>query len=389
MDIRVLPDLHITHKRRIYMPVEAIRELFSLVPIDVGECLFRLNVLPALFRLVVYNKHENFPKVQYKNLPAFSQLEMYQHLKKNYRVQLWPLKVRSGFSAMATVATANSMGKGALVDALEVFYIGQPRLRVNPDYTVYVVRTLNMKGQTAYGVPTSPIQSPKSANIREIELPPLKLEGLAYRPDDAHVTTLIESVPEILAELKKSGNAVHKVQYFCGYGCITIPQTKDHKHKIWSYREEWQTRISLTNMLLAIPTLTEGGIFCNKIQDGHSRVSSDLAWITKQFFDKVFIYEPRCMGWIGRRYIVGIGYRELKGMDSLEYLKQLTQQYEKPEGIPLTLLEDPQPGTERDRFLKQEYEPQMEACDREIEKNFKVVFEFIRNYEKHWEALVK
>ena len=75
-----LPIIQITRKPRIHMPVEAIRELVSLVPINLGEHLFCLSnptefnlFIISLEFIVQFDKNQqslfvSFPETKKKDL---------------------------------------------------------------------------------------------------------------------------------------------------------------------------------------------------------------------------------------------------------------------------------------------------------------------------------
>jgi hypothetical protein len=162
METKDLPTIHILHKPRINLPVEAIRETVSLLPIEAGDVLFRMTNEPTYSRHLITNKDErSSTENKRENLPAFSQLEMYDYVRRSTADEergfggekLFPDK-SDGFVAFSTVATANSTGDGALADALRVFY--------GPDgkHKVFVSKTLKPNGKTAYdsdsGGPSSP-----------------------------------------------------------------------------------------------------------------------------------------------------------------------------------------------------------------------------------------
>lgn len=375
-----IPSVKIGRKPRIYMPVESLKELVSMVPIELGECLFRMNSPAALLRLLVHksSKMDAGDRLDKENLPAFSQLEMFQYLKTTRGVYLWPEKPGKTYKAMATVATANSQGDGALADALDIYY-GE-----DAKHTIFITKTTDLSGLTIYGATTDR----KKKDTVRVYTENIHVEDIAYRPNDPHVST-IQNNWEKIADQVLQNLGGNKIAYFCGYGCVTIPQSEDHKHKLWTYREEWQTRISLVNMLIAFKVMAPGANFCNKIQDGHSKITSDLAWITRMFFEKVEIYEPSCMGWIGRRYIIGTGFRQPNSLE-WKFLLDLAREYESPKGIPISLLDDPEEHeTERISFLQKEYEPQMKKCDVQMQQDFVEMFGFLVTYKKLWEQILK
>lgn len=370
MKSRDLPQIDVLRKSKINLPVEAVRETVSLLPIEAGDVLFRMTNRSTYARHLITGMSGREAKGE--NLPAFSQLEMYNYIKScESGTKIFPDESK-GFLAFATIATANSTGDGALADALQVFYGPTGK------HKVFVSKTLKPNGKTAYD---SDANNTAGRNVMHME--PIVVEDLAYKPNQSHETSLFNNYESIASKTLESTSG-EKIDYFCGYGCITIPQTLDHKHKLWTYREEWQTRMALVNLLIGSRILKKGANLCNKVQDAHSRVSMDLAYIHSLFFERVYFYEPPCMGWIGRRYIIGLGFKGYASpndeIETLRWLDQLKDAYEDPRGVPLTIL--PQ-GTVPSDFQK-DWETAMGICDQQIVDDFTCMFGFLVDHKDLW-----
>jgi hypothetical protein len=110
----------------------------------------------------------------------------------------------------------------------------------------------------------------------------------------------------------------------------------------------------------------------------------DLAYIHSLFFERILFYEPPCMGWIGRRYIIGLGFKGFKTAKDesgvLAWLDSLKDTYERPDGVPLTLLPE---GTIFPEF-QNAWEASMEICDQQIVDDFTNMFRFLVKHKDLW-----
>jgi hypothetical protein len=91
------------------------------------------------------------------------------------------------------------------------------------------------------------------------------------------------------------------------------------------------------------------------------------------------------MGWIGRRYIIGIGFRgyasEAERLLISGWLAKLVEKYEMPEGIPLTLVS---PKSIPPVFMK-DWVTVMSKWDEQILGNFIRLFTFVVEKKRYWQ----
>jgi cap1 methyltransferase len=100
-----------------------------------------------------------------------------------------------------------------------------------------------------------------------------------------------------------------KINFFVGDGGFEIRKTADGTH-MENLQELFSGRIILSEFLLMMRTLSEGGRFVCKMFDTSSDISASLLYLLTLVFEKVFIVKPiRSRIVNSERYVVGKGMR--------------------------------------------------------------------------------